>query len=1130
MIRFNTIRCVLSAGLIALSTGLTLAQESVLSTGAWYKLAVAKRGVYKIDYGLLKKMGIDPSRINPQKIKLFGNTGGMLPQANSNARATDLTELAVTIIGEEDGRFNKEDYILFYAQGADRSYFDEKKEIFFYEKNLYDDQNYYFLTLSEKDGKRIEKREDAGNTFPLITSFDDFVYHELDKTNELKSGREWFGENFNLDPEQIFKINLSNVSENTPIKIVSDVMAQSYSGSSFRLFFNNISIGEQYIPSIFNSQYSLKGRHKRDTLFVNSTAVSPSNNAVQELKYQYLKSAGYSNAYLDYFLVSLKRELSLYGDQTIFLSSVSLQNSVSTYEITSGSETPTIWDITDPSNPIDQVYSFASGVARFGSPSSLLHEFIIFNNTIPLPKFVSVVANQNLHGQATPNLLIVAHPDFIEQAKRLAHHREAHNGLSVLVASTDEVFNEFSSGRKDLTAIRDFTKHLYDKDPSTLKSLLLFGRGSFDYKDRLVYNTNFVPTYESRNSLEPLETYSSDDYFGFLEASEGEWSEDPPEYHTLDIGVGRLPVTTLQEATNVVNKLIEYDTNKDRFGSWRKEIVFVADDGDGNTHQNQADKLALKVEAAYPEFNTQRIFLDSYKQELRSNGEFSPKTNEAIQQALDRGAVVVNYTGHGGEKVWAQEKIFDNTIIDKLDNKNYPLFVTATCEFGRNDNPLEISSAELSILKNNGGAIGMVTTARPVNSSTNFELNQAFYDALFTREGNGFLSLGEIFRRTKNNSMSGVSNRNFALLGDPSMKLAFPTQKIIINKIENEEGYDSLKALSTIIITGQVNTLSNDLMEDFDGTVEAILFDKKAPFTTLGNENPPYAYKQWYNIIFRGAASVIDGTFEIRFVVPKNIAYQTGQGKLSVYAYNNSTAVDGTGSTFDFIVGKSNLNPSSDTTPPTIKLFMADETFSDGGSVASDSYLVATLHDNSGINISGYGIGNSIIAILDDDQTFILNDYYQANKDDFTNGKIRYRLRDLSPGKHTLKIKAWDTHNNPAEAIITFNVLEEKGFKIENFGNYPNPFTQTTTLFFTHSRPGEDLEAFITIFDLAGHLVKSADFTISASNYKVELPEFDANLTLDKKLPPGLYLCKLVVRSVTDGSKNERVTKLIVLN
>lgn len=1125
MLRFRYIRFLLiivGAGVFTPSS----AQQSVLRDGDWYKMSVSKNGVYKIDVNVLKKMGLDPGKIDPHKIKIYGNAGGMLPQANSTPRPPDLTELATYLNDTDDGVFGSNDYILFYAQGADQNHFDVKRKTFFYEKNLYDDNNYYFLTISSSEGKRMSPNDNAGTGLPIVQDFDDFVYHEVDLHNELQSGREWFGEDFYLNPDQTFTVDVSGIIDNSTIKVISNVMAQSYIGSSFKIYLNNVQLGEQVVGSIPNTQYGDKGAEQLDTLSANSNLVQAGGSL--QLRYTYVKSAGYSRGYLDYFLVSVQRKLQLYGDQTIFRSSSSLKNTASQFQVASVPGDAMVWEITDIYNPKIQPFTTVNGAAVFSGNSAQLREFVVFSKPLA-PTVIGKIANQNLHNVTPPNLLIVAHENFLSEAQRFADYREAQGNYTTLVVTPGQIYNEFSSGRQDITAIRDFVKYMHDKGDN-LKSLLLFGRSSYDYKSRLSNNTNFVPTYESRNSLDPLATYSSDDYYSFLENTEGTWGESPPENHTLDISVGRFPVKTPDEARNIVDKIIEYETSTEAFGRWRKEITFVADDGDTNLHQWQSDQLAKKLESTHPEFNARRIFLDAYPQIITPSGQFAPDVNKAILDAINRGSLIINYTGHGGEQIWAQEKIFDNVAIEQLDNKTYPLFLTATCEFGRNDDPSDISGAELSVIQKSGGAIGMVTTTRPVNSSTNFELNEAFYDAMFTKDVKGYLSLGEIFRRTKNNSTSGVSNRNFSLLGDPSLHLAIPTYKVAVTDVKNQDGVDSVKALSTIAVRGEVLSPDSIKATGFSGTLDATLFDKQATFATLGDENPVYTYQQWSNAIFRGSATVTNGEFEFKFVVPKNIAYQVGQGKLSVYVKNKKSTLDGIGANLDFVVGKSYLNPAADNIPPVIRVFMGDTTFVNGGTVDADTYLVAKFEDQSGINISGYGIGNSIIGTLDNGESFLLNDYYDASLDDYTKGQLVYRMQNLKPGRHTLMVKAWDTYNNPGQASVDFVVSDGHSIQLESLGCYPNPARESATLFFTHTRAGDNLDAIVYFYDVTGQVLKTIDFQVTASNYKVELPEIDFENDFGKKLQSGLYFVRVVVRSLSNGSKSEQVTKLIILN
>lgn len=1112
------------------------AQNSVLSSGKWYKVAVAKNGVYKIDATVLKKMGFDPAKTDPRKIKIFGNSGGMLPQANNISRPNDLIENAIYVKGESDGVFNSSDYILFYAQGADRSYFDTKRNIFFYEKNLFSDKNFYFITVSETSGKRTGTSADLGSAFPVISQYENFAYYELDQTNELKSGREWYGELFDLTTEFTKSVNLNAIVPGTTLKLVTDVMARSFSGSSFNVFINGTQVIQQTVSAVPNTQYGVKGRDRRDTVSVNADAVSASTRSSQDVKYQYVKGPGISIGYLDYFLLQATQKLELQGRQTIFRSSASLQNPISKFEIAQTTSQSTVWDITYPYEPLIQSATNGSSKIIFATPTSTLKEFVVFDSEVPTPELIGSVSTQNIHGASTPQFIIITHPDFKAEALRLAAHRNSVSGLSTLVATTQEVYNEFSSGRQDVTAIRDLARYFYTKNPGTLKAMLLLGKGSYDYKNRLVDNKNFVPIYESRNSLHPLLTYSSDDYFGFLETNEGNWGEDVVVNHSMDIAIGRIPVKTASEAATVVDKIIKYETDRELIGSWNKKIVFVADDGsisDGFTseHQSQANDLAQYIEDSNGAFDIRKIFIGAYQKQVSPSGEKVAQVNQELVNIFNTGALLINYTGHGGERVWADEKIFDDLAIMKLENKIMPFLVTATCEFGRQDDPLFPSGAELVLLQKNGGAIGLVTTSRPVNSFTNFQLNQSFYEAFLTIENGQYLSSGEIFRRTKNESLSGVSNRNFSLIGDPTLRLHMPKKSIRVTEVKTSNNSTTLKALSNVIIKGEVTNMEGSTVDaSFSGILNMILFDKETSYTTIGRNNPPYNYQQWDNALFRGKATVTNGQFEIQFVMPKNIAYTIGEGKLSLYAFDKNNNWEASGYSDDFTVGSSEPNPATDTTPPLMELYIGDITFKNGGVANHNTTLLAKLSDENGINISGYGIGNSLMGALDNDQVFILNDYYEADTDDYTKGTIAFPLTDLTPGKHTIVVKAWDTYNNPVEATIHFEVIGKDNFTIETFGNYPNPFITSTTLFFTHNRSGDDLQATLTLFDYSGQKVGSYDFELLTSTYQVNLLELSRNDDIFINRNGAIYFARLVVRSLTNGSKNERVTKLILSN
>lgn len=1103
---------------------------SVLSSGKWYKLSVQVDGVYKIDYSLLRKMGIDPDQVDPGKIQVYGGVNGMLPQANSSPRINELKELSIFVKGGEDGKFNKGDYILFFGQGPDSYQLIPGKGIFGYQNNLYTDKNFYFITLDRGVGRRMTDLESLTGNFPVSNEFDDFAYYETEQYNELHSGRDWFGEQFDTKTTYTIRFEIPGIIEGSSITLVSNVMAQSFSETSFQLYYNSVLIGEQKVPPIYNAMYTPKGIEITDTLVKTSTIVKAATQANQDIRLKFIKAdTGRSVGYLDYLLLQTKRKLALYGDQTIFHSLRSLDQLVTRFSIATMPIDGMVWDVTDPFNARVQQSTNASGATTFAAPSISLRKYVALSNkNYPLPVVEGEVPNQNLHGITSLDFLIVSAPEFLSEAQRLASHRQSKNSLTSVVVTTTQVYNEFSGGKQDITAIRDLVKYLYNSN-SGIKYLLLFGRGSYDYKNYLPYNKNFVPTYESRNSLSPLETYSSDDYFAFLENNEGNWGESPTEDHTMDIGVGRLPVKKIEEAKTVVTKIIQYENQN--WGDWRKEILFVADDGDYNIHQGQSDKMAETIETNYPEFNTQKIYVDVFQQKMSLIGQVSPDATTALSNAVRKGVVIVNYTGHGNEQQWMKERILNQVSLDKWRTPSrYPLLVTATCEFGRNDDPGLISTGELSLLKKDGGSIGLVTSARPVNSSTNFTLNTAFYQSLFTKDQNQFRRLGSVLRDTKNNSISGISNRNFSLLGDPSMKLALPEAEVRVTQIINlSSGSDTLKGLSKIRLLGRV--YRNGLPDaGYKGIVSIALHDKATSEETKGDENPPFAFKGRDNVVFHGQASIRDGQFEIEFIIPKSINPAVGSGKISLYAFSETNGNDVTGLQAPVKIGSLEKLPGTDSKGPTIKLYLGDTTFVDGGIAGSNSRIVAILSDESGINTSDFIPQNTITAILDDTLTFMLNKYYQSDVDNIKRGKVSYPVDDMKPGLHHLTLRASDTFGNIASTSISFSVSDQPGIQIEQWISYPNPVTSSATFHFKHNRSGEDLEAVVTVYDQLGQQMVANTYLVNGSGYQVDLPVWDATTGSGTKLTGGLYLLKLSVRSLLDGSKNEKITKVIISN
>ncbi|MDH5603846.1 MAG: type IX secretion system sortase PorU, partial [Cyclobacteriaceae bacterium] len=926
------------------------------------------------------------------------------------------------------------------------------------------------------------------------------------------------------------------IASNSVIKVVSSVMAYSFGKTNFSLSINNFLLGEQSVEAVEDYTYSLKGVIKSDTFNTVSTLFNSSLFTVS-LTFAPDYASRESKGYLDKLVLHVRRNLEYEGTPLFFSSLESTSNSSSTYEVTGLSNDAGVWDITDPLNPIGREFDVKLNALNFGAPSAMLKKYAAFELLMefPSPLFLGQIQNQNIKDIAVPDLLIISSSEFMSAARRLAEFRAVNDHLEVEVVSVDQVYNEFSSGSKDVTAMRNYARYLYHRvdNPGKLKYVLLFGRGSFDHKDIKGYGLNFIPMYQSRNSLHPLYTYGSDDYLGLLDPGEGVWEESLQGDEDLNISVGRLPVKTLEESNIVVDKLIRYEENS-ILSKWKSKVLLVADDGDFNIHHSQVDQIAQYLDTTFSGINPVRLYLDNFVQEVSAGGgKRSPDMRDALNRNVQEGALIVNFTGHGNTSIWTEESILDQFMINDWENsQTMPLFVTATCDFGKHDNPLIISSGEKTMLHPSGGSIGLVSTSRPVLSSTNFLLNKAFYSNAFKTNENGYLTLGEIFRLTKNESMNGVNNRNFSLLGDPSMTLSYPSYTVDITSV-NQSALSSanvISAMSYVTLQGSINDLAGQQALGFNGEVELSFYDKKQLSTTLGDESQPFSYREWKSKLFNGTASVKNGLFEIDFIVPKNILYNQGNGKISMYAWDTQSGQDAWGSTHSIMVGGTSKGIVNDNLSPEAEVFINDTTFINGGITPPDVKLLVYLFDENGINISSTGIGQDIEATLDGKKKFILNDFYTANKDDFTSGKISFPMYDLSEGKHFITIKAWDTYNNSVEKSVDFIVVDDRYLKLSMINGSPNPFHHETKISFEHNRPGDDLEVMLSIYNSLGMEILRDSKVVYDSPSRVTFEPWNGYSKEGLKVNQGIYFVAVTVRSLADGAKNKGVCKLIYIN
>ena len=1000
--------------------------------------------------------------------------------------------------------------------------FNANNNLFEHEIHLFADEVNYFITIDNQfNGKRINERELLQNPTETITTYNTYALHEEELENLIQSGSKWFGERFSYDSKQSFSFSLPDLIQSDYVNIKIAAAARSLQASSFTVDVNSSFLANLSVP-VVSPQYAKE--YAKEVSAKTQYLASTSNLGI-DIEYSSLDNG--AEGWLNYIEINARRELKLIGNSLAFRDVASLGNTIGQYRIENGIGLE-VWDVTEPTNVVRLVTSITANNLTFNDSLNVLHEYIAFNTSGHLtPNLKGSVLNQNIHNtSANTEFIIVCHPDFLSAADRLANfHLEKDDIISVVV-TPQQIYNEFSSGMQDVSAIRDFLKFQYDKQDSQFKYLLLFGDGSFDPKNRIANNTNYIPTYQSVNSTHPTDSYVTDDYFGLLDDDEGLFNND-----LVDIGIGRFPASTTLEANILVDKVERYYESLS-FGSWRNDIVFIADDGDaldGNTHMWQADSLANHVSDNYDEINIQKIYLDNYEQEATPGGPRSEDAQNAINNKLKQGALLVNYTGHGGPLGWTQERILEIDQIQKWDNlNNLPLFMTATCKFSYFDNPAEKSAGEYVLLNPEGGSIALLSTTRLVYSAPNYNLNTKFIQTVFAKKDGEFPRLGDVFKTTKVLSGSSSNNRNFTLLGDPALRLAYPRFEVHTTLIN-----DTLKALGEVTIEGQIED-DDVFLSDFNGTIYATVYDKEIIKSTLGQEScTPMPYRDQNNILYRGAATVENGRFSFSFIVPKDIAYNYGFGKISYYAMNDDfqNPSDANGTEEDFVIGGTADDIIYDYDGAELSIFMNDTLFVDGGITDANPTLLAHIFDVSGINTVGNGIGHDITAVLDGNTTdpYILNDFYEANKDDFTRGVVRFPLYNLSQGEHSITLKVWDVFNNSSEAIINFIVTDEDYIVISDFTTYPNPFSTSTDMYFQHNKVNQELDYVLEIYSITGFLVKRIEQdSYNTEGYRIGPIKWDGEDNYGGKMNAGMYIANLGVTS-EDGDFSSKSIRIILL-
>jgi hypothetical protein len=1119
----------------------TAASHSSLSLGDNYKISISKKGLYKVDYTFLKNvLSAISGPVASNTIHLLGNGGTMLSEDNCVPTPDDLVENAIQMVDGGDGQFNPGDYFIFYANGPMAWVKDSVNAQFHHINHLYEDKSYYFISIqSATPVVRIDTQVTIAMPNQFVDSYNDYWVEDIDAVNVGSFGKQWWGDEMGNDgvrpTQRVFTVDAD--AAQSPLFTRLLVGARSTAGpSQLKLSINNAVYKNYYFNAVGTDELSDPIDDKFDQFSMANTG---------QVKLQFDFSAPYLGAksYIDFLEINFRRKLVFNNNCIAFRDWNSVgANNIASYTMQAASTATKVWDITDALHPFQMNVLWNGTALNFTQQADQLHEFIAFNsNAFLIPQSEGKIVNQDLHGLAPVDLIIVTHPSFVSAANRLATLHQQKNNLRVVVATTNQIYNEFASGSQDIGAIRNFVKLFYQRagaDTNQMpRYLLMFGDASYDYKNRIVKNTNYVPTYVTAQSVNVINGYCSDDYFSFLDDTENIENENIP--NTMDVGVGRLPVKSLYEANVVVDKIESY-MSAAAFGPWRLNTTIVADNEDGaGPHLQDGEIMASSISNKSNIYYENKVYLDNLPFVSSPGGIRCPDANKTINDQVFKGTLLINYNGHGNIERLAHENILSSADYLTWDNEyKMPFMITATCEFSRFDNPSYVSAGEQLVLREKAGAIALVTTTQVVYQSSNRIMNSQYLMAQFNHTSTNWTTFGDAFRRGKNQtyinpgSFDLANFRKFALLGDPALLPAFPKEIVRTDAIvdmNTQQVIDSLKALGHYKIEGSVKNGANQVLSNFNGTATVLILDKPRKVQLVTKEtNASRIYYSQNTIIYKGQATVLNGHFSIEFILPKDLDITPGKTRILYYA--QSSTEDAAGCDTNYVLGNFSTVPIVDDDKPIVRPFMNDSLFRNGAITNPNSILYVKLSDASGINVSGNGVGHDCIAILDEDEQhpFVLNDYYETETGTYKKGIIRFPMKNLALGMHHIKVKAWDINNNSGEGQVAFKVVDGSETELGNVFNYPNPFNDATTFSFEHNHPNENLEVQIDIYSATGQLVHTIKEKVDATGSRTASIVWDTKSSFGVSVESGLYVYRVQI-TTENGQSAMAYQKLIIV-
>ena len=1102
--------------------------NSVLSTGQWFRFNINEDGMYKLTGADLMAAGI-PQNTDPQTIKVYGNGGFETPASVTASYIDDLLENALYCNdGGTTGQLDPADYVIFYAKGTRGWSYNPSAKTFSHYKNHYTETNVYWLTYGGQPGKKMTQVPDDQSVPFRPNTVTGKLFREDEMVNLLSSGLEWVGQSFNVGDQITYVHPLFGLDVSQPINYRFRVGARSSSVSAFTISEHNSQLVSVGLARTQPGDYFV-------TQFVdaviNKSQVPNFSDAQNQLRFSFTSSSSSANGYIDWYEIFYQRRLQARNDVfafhtldttgsaqyaiggfsngAVFVFDVTRFDSVQVIPNQRISTDTCLFQLPLTAGSVRELY--AVGQAGFKSPGALSH-----------------ITNQNLHGDpAEADYIIVTHSDFTSAAQRLRAFREQPaSNLRSLVVDVNQIYNEFGGGLPEPAAIRNYLRYVYLNWSVPPKYVLLFGDGDYDYKRIIATGPNWIPPWETFESFLPLHTYASDDDYGTFDTG-----------RRVAIGLGRLTAHSLQEANTIVDKIIEYESNPIP-DPWKERVTFVADDGLAGSgepnnfflHTGQAETLSGDVP---PLFEERKIFEYEYPTVFTPGGRRKPEVNLAIQNQINQGTLVLNYTGHGNPRLWAHEAVFvRETDFPLLHNKGkYFILVAATCNYSFFDAVNDQSGGELLASMPNAGAIGVFSATRVVFAGDNFDINTSIYKYLFATDSTGRIlpvRLGDVIYRTKQDNFGGTADndRKFFLLGDPALQVSFPKMFAsidTINQIPNNQAVQ-LQALGKASVKASVRDTASNLQSTFNGKALLVVYDSRRT-VQLEDGTAHFSFVKPGGVLFRGEQTITNGSMDAQFVVPKDISYSNDFGRITLYFWNTST--DGAGYSTNIRIGGTDTTAATDVTGPQINLYLDKKSFRSGDVVSASPLLIASLRDDHGINTSSASVGHRIEAWLDSKAESIdLSDYYQSNIDSFQTGSVEYPLSGLSQGTHRLKMRAWDTYNNSSVSQTVFDVVTSVGLQLSNIYNYPNPFASSTIFTLQHNQLNI-VDAEVKIYTVAGRLIQILERKNLSDSF-IQIP-WDGRDREGDALANGVYLYKVIVKTQDGRLTSEALGKLSIM-